>query len=404
MDTTKTETWFSLDYARKHDEDCRRMGKNKMKNCLLFAFFVGQSIVLFGCGLPFLGLVVGVLASVVLAAIVIQNRYRPKKFLPFIFTEGRCTPAILSQTEPLTLWALADLSRGEAAPVYGLCRFSVQKLPGHLATVGERVPCAAVGEPSKTRPQQFLYYRLHPYCWATPSREQITMLANAIPEENWKRLEEAMAAYPDLAEGIIIELRADGTPIGRRNDRSEQLEGMSTPEMERTHQKTYPAWPPPSESDEASGAYQQFRMATLDCQVYEYFCEPDPTHFLMTFYNAPEAFGQKCQTAPYPLSSGEVPLVVCANGMLMTTKGIWYKRSFYGWHVAAIKAEHASQDKLRILLGGKFIALLDYKRQYYLEPVTDDVFYALEVKRMNDFFAALKTLDVNHPANGQGGC
>lgn len=132
-------------------------------------------------------------------------------------------PAILSQTEPLTLFVLADLGGGEVEPIYGLRRFRVKALPGHSIATGERVPCAAMYESSKTHLQQFLYYRIHPYCWATFRPEHIEAWTSAIPEMEWNLLEASMAAYPNLEDGEIIELRVDGTPIGRRYYREDIL-------------------------------------------------------------------------------------------------------------------------------------------------------------------------------------
>lgn len=43
-------------------------------------------------------------------------------------------PAILSQTETLTLFVLADLGGGEVEPIYGLRRFRVKALLGHFQT------------------------------------------------------------------------------------------------------------------------------------------------------------------------------------------------------------------------------------------------------------------------------
>lgn len=118
---------------------------------------------------------------------------------------------------------MADLGGGEVEPIYGLCRFRVKALPGHSIAAGERVPCAAIYESSKTHPQQFLYYRIHPYCWAASRPEHIQACTSAIPEMEWNLLEASMAAYPDLEDGEIIELRVDGTPIGRRYYREDIL-------------------------------------------------------------------------------------------------------------------------------------------------------------------------------------
>ena len=396
MDRMDLDDWFQLDYAIKHDEECVANQKTKRRAGLLFVCFACISIILAVMGTYLFAVVAGVLAAFLLIAIFLQNRYDPKQYLPFVYSEGNPTPAILSKTDPLILYILADMRYGEAEPVYGLSWFKVGSLPGHAMEPGERVPCAAMYQESKERPQQFLYYRIHPYCWATDRAEHIAAWADAIPEFEWGLLKKSMEKYTDIEEGEILELRMDGTLIGRRNGRSERLNLVATPEMECAHTKSYPTPVQVEVRDETSRIYSHMIELAAASQVYEYFCEPDQNSFLMTAFNIPGEFLERIAQAKLPLQPEEIPMVVCASGMILTSFGIWQKGKFYGWEAAQVKVRHSSVGKLDISLCGQHAAIIPYKKQYYTEPVTDEELHALEIKHMTDFLEGLSILRADH--------
>lgn len=388
MEKPASSKWFDLSYAMKHDEECIQARKRKWKALLI----LGITVCIAAASILFQYYIVagifGILTILNIAAALKQLQYKPKQSLPYVYTEGNPTAAIISKEKPLTVFALADLSKGNARPIYGLQRFQLQALPGHTLVPGGRIPCAAVYKDSKENAGRYLTYRIHPYCWATDKMAAVDSLERTIPKMEWRLLEDAMASFHNLEETEIIELRQDGIPLGRRNRHQEHLEQYATPEMDEVHPKVYPGVGKMIGRDMVIQIYNQFIETSALCQVYEYFCEPDPKPLMMTTFNCPIEFAKR--SGRIPLVRGEVALIYFADGTLLTSLGVRRKKTFQPWKNVTFETRPSVAGKLKIYLNGRSVAVISCRKEYYTAPLTDEELRALEAKRMTRFLEKLK--------------
>jgi hypothetical protein len=98
------------------------------------------------------------------------------------YESGLLIPAIVIQTNPIELIALADMSSEEGqTPLYGCRKMKVQQLPHHQVKIDEKVPCATLfGAAIKG-------YRTHfeprPICWGYKNSDYIKQVVDIIASD-----------------------------------------------------------------------------------------------------------------------------------------------------------------------------------------------------------------------------
>lgn len=383
--------WIDLKRARKSDEETAENRKTKQKTCLIFLLAAAV-----GAGFHFLGMgaaaVVGfVAAGLLLVLMLIQNTGKPKNYLRMVYEDGVATPAIVTKTDPLTVYALGNLDYSGENRIYGLRWFELKGLPGHQAAVGERIPCASMFEESKER-SQFRRFRIHPYCWATDQNTVLEEKIREIDEKEWELLNFTYKKYGDLEHLEILELRQDGTPICRRYDNSEKYRLVATEEMKAAHpKKAYPAPPQLSEGMKENVLYQRLAELAARKKVYEYICQPDEKDELITIFSNPSEFAKRQQENRNALQDNEIPLIFCY--CMVTSRGIWRKNAFIPWKQAVVTTGKAPLgEDMTIYINEKSIARPAYQRTYYQISPEAEVLYALEESYMREFFMELGNL------------
>ena len=383
--------WIDLKRARKLDEETAENRKTKQKTCLIFLLAAAG-----GAGFQFLGMGVAAVVSFVAAGLLlvlmlIQNTGKPKNYLRMVYEDGVATPAIVTKTDPLTVYALGNLDYSGENRIYGLRWFELKELPGHQAAVGERIPCASMFEESKERPQ-FRRFRIHPYCWATDQNTVLEDKIREIDEKEWELLNFAYEKYGDLEHLEILELRPDGTPICRRYDNSEKYRLVATEEMKAAHpKKAYPAPPQLPEDMKENVLYQRLAELAARKKVYEYICQPDEKDELITIFSNPAEFAKRQQENRNALQDNEIPLIFCY--CMVTSRGIWRKKAFIPWKQAVVTTGKAPLgEDMTIYINEKSIARPAYQRTYYQISPEAEVLYALEESYMREFFMELGNL------------
>jgi hypothetical protein len=98
------------------------------------------------------------------------------------YESGLLIPAIIVNTNPIELIALADMSSEEGqTPLFGCRKMKVNQLPHHKIQIDEKVPCAALfGAALKG-------YRTHfdprPICWGYKNAVYIKQVVDVISED-----------------------------------------------------------------------------------------------------------------------------------------------------------------------------------------------------------------------------
>lgn len=388
-DIVSFEEWFDLKRAMKFDEEIVGNRKTKRKTIGVFLLFTLGGGVLLRLGIVLPSVICLVLAGLTFLLIIIQNKDNAKSYLRLVYEEGVATPAIVTKTEPLTVYALGNLDYSGENQIYGLKWFELGKIPGHQLRVGERVPCAAMFDESKER-SQFRRFRIHPYCWATGRKEVLEEKILEIGEKEWELLKRAYEKHNDLEHLEILELKPDGTPICRHYDTEEKVRLVATEVMMEKHRKTsYPDIPDCSSDSEESRLYHRFAQLAVQSRVYEYFCEADEKEELITIYNNPQEFAKRIQENKNPLQDREIPLFFCYG--MVTNLGIWQKGKFIPWKEAVITTGKAPlREDLTVYVNGKSLARPAYRRNYYETEIEPEVLYALEEEYMKAFLNQIK--------------
>jgi len=120
------------------------------------------------------------------------------------YENGLLIPAIVTNTNPIEIMAIADMSADEnVEPVYGVKKMTVNNLPNHVVEKGEKVPCVALfGMAIKGYRRMF---EPRPVSWGFENKELITETIQAISqdpvegnfENEWEMLYEIEAKYAD---------------------------------------------------------------------------------------------------------------------------------------------------------------------------------------------------------------
>ena len=124
-DATSFEEWFDLTRAMKFDEEIVGNRKTKRKTIGVFLLFTLGGGVLLRQGFVLPSVICLVLAGVMFLLTIIQNKDNVKSYLRLVYEEGVATPAIVTKTEPLTVYALGNLDYSGENRIYGLKWFEL---------------------------------------------------------------------------------------------------------------------------------------------------------------------------------------------------------------------------------------------------------------------------------------
>lgn len=119
------------------------------------------------------------------------------------YTSGLLVPAVVVQTHPIELVALANVLCDDVEPEQLACkRFSVKNLPMHPIAAGERVPCMALfGGKEKG---MWTNFEPRPLCWITEDAEAIRRNVERIEEREWDILSKIAGEMPAAGDDIVL--------------------------------------------------------------------------------------------------------------------------------------------------------------------------------------------------------
>lgn len=169
---------------------------------LLTIALLGFTIYLFTTGHWVWG-IVGILVSLILAFLsyMFGNASLKKSVA---YENGLLIPAIIVNTNPIQILAIADMSADEAVdPVYGVKKMTVNNLPNHVVEKGEKVPCVALfGMAYKGYRRMF---EPRPVSWGYKNKDVIQEAIQAISQDDvegkfeneWEMLYEIETKYSD---------------------------------------------------------------------------------------------------------------------------------------------------------------------------------------------------------------
>lgn len=388
--TTCFEEWFDRKRAMKLDEEIAGNRKTKRKTAVVFFVLVLGGILLQWLGIFLPSVICFVLAGLTLVLIIFQNKENAKNYLRLVYEEGVATPAIVTKTEPLTVYALGNLDYSGENRIYGLKWFELNQIPGHKLQVGERIPCAAMFDEARER-RQFRRFRIHPYCWATGQIGILEEKIQEIGEKEWELLKLAYEKFGDLERLEILELKPDGTPICRHYDTEEKVRLVATEAMMKEYpKKAYPEILKGSGDSSESRLYHRFAELAVQSRVFEYFCIADEKEELVTIYSNPQEFAKRLRENKNILQNGEIPLIFCY--CMVTNHGIWRKGMFIPWKDAVITTGKAPLgEALTVYVNEKSIARPSYQRTFYETEIEPEVLYALEEAYMKQFLTRIKS-------------
>lgn len=115
------------------------------------------------------------------------------------YESGLIIPAIITEIQPLTLLALADVRGDEEKKLVWSCRkIIIQQLPHHHLTVSEKVPCVSLFGMSVKGYRRCFEPR--PVSWGFSDENHRQQALESIREEEWHvlaRLEPQMKKVPE---------------------------------------------------------------------------------------------------------------------------------------------------------------------------------------------------------------
>lgn len=120
-----------------------------------------------------------------------------------LYTKYPLVPAVVAKKNDhsVVLLALVNANIDQSLPPrWALAARTVNSLPNHAHTVGERVPSVAVAGKRSMRKDATTWDEVSPMpiAWGTPHQATIDRAKNSIPEEQWKRLNRYTARVEDV--------------------------------------------------------------------------------------------------------------------------------------------------------------------------------------------------------------
>ncbi|EYT63076.1 hypothetical protein H483_0108920 [Dietzia sp. UCD-THP] len=153
------------------------------------------------------GWIVATVAGVFAIGCLAMIWYIPRKMgsMAHTYATSELVPAIVAEVRPrgVTLLALVDRAVDRSAGTLpALAVRSCEKIPGHDARVGERVPCVAVVGNRSARGADNLYQFISPMpvAWATPDAAVLRRLTREIPAGEWESLRQKLDRVDEVSQ------------------------------------------------------------------------------------------------------------------------------------------------------------------------------------------------------------
>jgi hypothetical protein len=161
-----------------------------LKNIIRFA--VGISVIIFismMCHLDFKKMALLVFAFIIFYVTAVL--FEKKRF----YREFELVPAVIVNLSPLTIVALANISRNDFC-FWALTQQNVKSLPNTRLELYARIPCCASFKGRRDN-TVWDWFTPHPLCWATDDVITIKSDEYRIIPEKWEMLYELIAQIPD---------------------------------------------------------------------------------------------------------------------------------------------------------------------------------------------------------------
>lgn len=199
------EYQINIPHARRYNESVK-----ESRTAIIVMIVITLGLIAFGAyllsssstGVLVLG---GLTALLGIAGLVFAGyaatQLDPKGFLD----RGVLNPAIVCGAEKGYIWLLTLGEIGPSDTVWALFATKVADLPGHLNTVGERIPvtCCFAG----IEGDRYKTIYVSPIAWGTDSAQVLQGAAQSIDEKEWQLLESMRSRFVSDGDYSIMEAK-----------------------------------------------------------------------------------------------------------------------------------------------------------------------------------------------------
>ncbi|HJC27986.1 MAG TPA: DUF3239 domain-containing protein [Candidatus Dietzia intestinipullorum] len=186
-------------WVRKNNENLSEVRRLQWSSAILGVLVLAAGIgLLVYSGPATWGWMLSAVTTLFALGCLAMTVYIPRKMgsMARTYATSELVPAIVAEVRPrgVTLLALVDRAVDRSAgKLPTLAVRSVEKIPGHEARVGARVPCVAVVGNRNARGGDNTYQFVSPMpvAWATPDTAVLRRLAEEIPAGEWERVRQS---------------------------------------------------------------------------------------------------------------------------------------------------------------------------------------------------------------------
>lgn len=119
------------------------------------------------------------------------------------YESGLIIPAVITETQPLTLLALADIRGDEEKDlVWGCRKIIVHQLPHHHLCISEKIPCASLFGMSVKGYRR--YFEPRPISWGFPDENHRQQALESIGEEEWHVLAQLEPQMKEVPKDLVV--------------------------------------------------------------------------------------------------------------------------------------------------------------------------------------------------------
>ena len=322
------------------------------------------------------------------------HKYRVKKTK---YKDSKVIPAIIYNTNPLTLIALAPLWTDDnyAIKRFGCQKFEIKELPFHVIREKERIPCCVEYFVSDNS-SYYSNFKIYPLCFATENSNEIQNNIDLINKDNpsyFEILENLSSILPfndlDILNfnlNILYILDENYKPlIFRNNDSESNMEYQLTQESKYYFKKNYDKIP--NFKSKYPDIDKLINIAYKN-QIAEYFLgfEGNPKKGYITPFNNQILIDNYVSSINPSLQTDEIILVV--GFLIITNKGIWNEKGFISWNNVNIFIESTYDKDIYTRFNKKIFSDFRLCFDYY--------FVGSEQKK---FSSILRSLEIEHFTN-----
>ncbi len=194
-------------WVRKHNENLSEVRRLQWSAGILGVIVLGGAIgLLVYAGFAPWAWVVTAMAGAFALGSLAMVAYIPRKMgaLDHTYATSELVPAMVAEVRPrgLTLLALVDRAVDRSTGgLPALVSRSCEKLPGHEARVGERVPAVAVvgNRSARGGDNTYQFVSPMPIAWATGDAAVIRRCEKEIPNGEWERLRQSLDRVDEVS-------------------------------------------------------------------------------------------------------------------------------------------------------------------------------------------------------------